>query len=68
MVPLVTPCHVAAAGFWECDNCIPVVVLLGREALWSGSRELPAGFAALFRAIIPKLTESLLENHSTQRM
>lgn len=38
MVPLVAPCHVVAASVWDCDNCIPVVELLGCAA----NRELPA--------------------------
>lgn len=37
MVPLVAPCHVVAASVWDCDNCIPVVELLGCAA----NRELP---------------------------
>lgn len=39
MVPLVAPCHAVAASVWDCDNCIPVVELLGCAA----NRELPAG-------------------------
>lgn len=38
MVLLVAPCHVVAASIWDCDNCIPVVELLGCAA----NRELPA--------------------------
>lgn len=57
MVPLVAPCHVVAASVWDCDNCIPVVELLGCAA----NRELPAGSSA---HVLTTLAESLVDNHS----
>lgn len=57
MVPLVAPCHVVAASVWDCDNCIPVVELLGCAA----NRELPAGSSA---HVLTTLAASLVDNYS----
>ena len=63
MVPLVTPCHVGVAGLGECDNCIPVVVLLGREAacVWSREPGITHGFNATLHTTLRHTIILLLE-------